>query len=101
TAYELNAASGQIVWRLGGKRSSFGEPAAARTAWQHDARELEGGLLSIFDNGASPAVHPQSRGLVLKLEPAAKRAKVVRELTHSPPLVAESEGSLQLLTGGS
>src|SRR5208282_5925298 len=27
TAYELNAASGQIVWRLGGKRSSFGEPA--------------------------------------------------------------------------
>ena len=25
---------------LGGKRSSFGEPTAGRTAWQHDAREL-------------------------------------------------------------
>src|SRR5208282_6047890 len=30
TVYELNASSGQIAWRLGGKHSSFGEPSAAR-----------------------------------------------------------------------
>ena len=100
TVYELNAASGQIVWQLGGKRSSFGEPAAARTAWQHDRANSKEG------SSASSTTAPRRRstrsraGSSLKLEPGAKRASVVRELTHSPPLVAESEGDLQLLTGG-
>ena len=57
-----NAATGQIRWRLGGKHSSFTRAAGTRTAWQHDPRELPDGAISIFDNGASPKVHRQSRG---------------------------------------
>ena len=98
--YDLDASSGRILWRLGGRNSSFSEPGAATTAWQHDARELEGGLISIFDNGASPAVHSHSRGLVLRLERQSATAQVVRELTRTPPLISESEGNVQLLPGG-
>ncbi len=100
TVYDLSAASGQIRWQLGGRHSSYSEAAPSRTAWQHDAREVEGGLISIFDNGASPTVHSQSRGLVLQLEAQAKSASVLKEFVRSPPLIAESEGNLQLLENG-
>ena len=98
--YELNPATGQIRWQLGGHHSSFAEDAGAQTAWQHDARELPGGLISVFDNGAAPPVHKQSRGLVLKLEAQAKAVSVLQEFVRTPPLIAESEGSVQLLENG-
>ena len=62
--YDIDARSGQILWRLGGKHSTFALGAGTETAWQHDARELPGGAITVFDNGASPGVHGQSRGIV-------------------------------------
>ncbi len=100
TVYDLDPTTGQIRWQLGGRHSSFSEPPAAHTAWQHDAREEAEGLFSVFDNGSSPTVHRQSRGLVLRLQAPTKTASVVTEFVHSPPLVAESEGNLQLLEDG-
>jgi Arylsulfotransferase (ASST) len=100
TAYGLNAQTGQILWRLGGKHSSFKGSSNTRTAWQHDPRELGNGLISIFDNGASPSVHSQSRGIVLSLNAQAKTVTLVSELTHPPPLLAESQGNLQALPNG-
>ena len=97
--YDVNAASGQIAWRLGGKRSSFSAGPGTRTAWQHDPRQLPGGLISLFDNGASPRVHSQSRGLVLSLGEGAKET-LVAQFAHTPPLVAESQGNLQALANG-
>ena len=100
TAYELNAATGQIAWRLGGKHSSFKESSSARTAWQHDPRELGDGSISIFDNGASPKVHSQSRGIVLSVDPQQGTATLVSQITHPLPLLAESQGNLQALENG-
>ena len=39
--------------------------AGTGTAWQHDPRELPDGTISIFDNGASPKVHRQSRAVIV------------------------------------
>jgi hypothetical protein len=100
TIYDLNAATGQIVWRLGGKHSSFNGAASTRTAWQHDPRELPDGSISVFDNGSTPTVHPQSRAIVLSLNPQAGTATLVTQLTHSPALVAESQGNAQALPNG-
>ncbi|MHB8242038.1 MAG: arylsulfotransferase family protein [Solirubrobacteraceae bacterium] len=100
TVYDLDAHSGQIVWRLGGKKSSFKTGPGTRTAFQHDPRELPGGLISIFDNGSSPTVHPQSRGLVLSLNGQTGTATLVGQLTHTPPLIVQSQGNLQLLANG-
>ncbi len=100
TVYDLEAGSGVIVWRLGGRHSSFSEPADVRTAWQHDPRELANGTFSIFDNGASPTEHAQSRGIVLSLNRQQGTATLVSQFTHDPPLLADSQGNIQALANG-
>jgi hypothetical protein len=100
TAYDLNPQTGQIDWQLGGKHSSFTMGPGTTTAWQHDPRELANGSFSIFDNGASPTVHSQSRGVVVALEPQAKSATLLDELTHTPPISTKSQGNLQALPNG-
>ncbi len=100
TAYEVNPATGQIEWELGGRHSSFNGASSTRTAYQHDLRELPDGTISIFDNGASPAVHPQSRAIVLSLNRQTGTATLVSQFTHTPALVSESQGNAELLANG-
>jgi hypothetical protein len=100
TVYDVSASTGQVRWQLGGRHSSFREGTAVRTAWQHDPRLLPDGSISIFDNGSSPTVHGQSRGIVVRVEAGSATATLVTQLTHGPPLIAESQGNLQLLANG-
>jgi Arylsulfotransferase (ASST) len=98
--YDIDSQNGQILWRLGGRRSSFALGPGTGTAWQHDARALPNGSISIFDNGASPAVHHQSRGIVVSVDPQHGTATLLSQFTHPPPLLAESQGSMQALPNG-
>ncbi|HTA35964.1 MAG TPA: arylsulfotransferase family protein [Solirubrobacteraceae bacterium] len=101
-AYDVDPRSGQIRWRLGGKRSSFTMGAGTRTAWQHDAREQPDGTFTFFDNGATPAVHSQSRALQVRVDAGAKTVTLVREQPHpATPLLAGSQGNVQALANGS
>jgi Arylsulfotransferase (ASST) len=100
TVYDVSGQTGQVIWRLGGKHSTFKEAAPARTAWQHDPRELPDGSFSIFDNGSSPTVHSQSRGVVVQLDPQTGTATLVAQMTHTPRVVAESQGNFQALDNG-
>jgi Arylsulfotransferase (ASST) len=99
-AYDVDGRSGQIIWRLGGRHSSFALGPGTATAWQHDPRQLPDGSFSIFDNGASPTVHSQSRGIVLSLNAQHKTATLVSQFTHTRPLLAESQGNMQALANG-
>jgi hypothetical protein len=98
--YELDGRSGQIAWRLGGRHSSFARGPGAATAWQHDPRPLADGSISVFDNGASPTVHRESRGIVLRLNRQQKTATLLAQLTRPSPLLAESQGNMQALRNG-
>jgi hypothetical protein len=100
TVYDLEAATGRILWRLGGKRSSFTGASNTRTAWQHDPRELPDGSISLFDNGSSPTVHSQSRGAILQIDPQNATVTLAGQLTHTPALVVESQGNVQALSNG-
>ncbi len=99
-AYYVDASTGRIVWRLGGRHSTFAMAPGAAPAWQHDAREEPGGAISFFDNGTSPKVHPQSRVTVLALNSQTKTATLVASFVHSTPLLAASQGDFQPLPGG-
>jgi hypothetical protein len=99
TIYAL-ARDGQIVWRLGGKRSDFGPPAAVKFSFQHNARLHAGDVLTLFDNGATPKVEPFTRPLFLRLDIAHKRAIVVKSFVHPQRLLSPFEGNLQLLPDG-
>jgi hypothetical protein len=100
TIYDIDGRSGQIAWRIGGKRSSFAMGPGTGVAYQHDPRELPDGTISVFDNGASPAVHSQSRGVVLSVDLQRKAVTRVSQIVHTPPLLAESQGNLQALPNG-
>jgi hypothetical protein len=99
-AYEVDTRSGQVIWRLGGKRSSFAMGPGASPAWQHDARDSPGGTITFFDNGGTPPVHPQSRAIVLRLDLAHMTASLVASFTHAKPLLAASQGNFQQLPDG-
>jgi hypothetical protein len=99
-AYDIDARTGQLAWRLGGKRSSFKMAPGASPAWQHDAREEPGGTISFFDNGATPKVHPQSRVIVLALNRQTMTATLVSSFVHPTPLSAPSQGDFQPLADG-
>jgi hypothetical protein len=99
---DIDPASGEVRWTLGGRASSFTEAPGAATAFQHDARPLGPDTFSVFDNGASPQVHRQSRGVVLALDPASNTVSVTQQFLHpGRPLLATSQGSMQALGDGS
>lgn len=100
TLYKLDRSSGKVLWRLGGRRSDFTMGAGTRFAWQHHARAHGGGMLTVFDDGASPKVEPQSRAIQLALDPATRTASLTRAFTHPARLLADSQGSFQLLPEG-
>jgi hypothetical protein len=98
--YKVDCESGQIHWRLGGKRSDFEMGPGTRTVSQHDARRQPNGTITIFDNGAPPEVHDQSRGIVVELDEEAMKATLTREYTHPEKPLATSQGNMQVLPNG-
>ena len=100
--YKVHRRTGAVLWRLGGRKSSFAMGKGTVTAWQHDARSHDGGrLISIFDNGAAPQVQTQSRIVLVRLDFERMRATLEKSFTHRPNrLVAKFMGSGQLLPDG-
>lgn len=99
TVYKVHHRSGRILWRLGGKSSDFKMGPGSNFAWQHDARRQPDGTLTVFDNGATPAVETLSRGLILAVDEPAMTASLLRQYTH-PQILSGSQGSVQLLDNG-
>ena len=99
-AYDVDPTTGQLRWRLGGKHSSFKLGPGTVTAWQHDARRQSNGNITFFDNGATPAVHPQSRAIEVALDATRMTATLVRRAEHVPALIAGSQGNMQALPDG-
>jgi len=100
-AYQLQGGTGKILWRLGGLKSSFHMGPGTRTAWQHDARLLPDGDITMFDDGSNPPEEPQSRGVRIAVDTNTHQAHLVFALTHpGVPLLAASQGNLQALEHG-
>ena len=80
TVYKIDRETGRILWRLGGKRSTFRLPRPAQFAWQHDAHRRADGAITVFDNSAFPPVRKFSRALAIRLdEPAPHRLADLRD----------------------
>ncbi|MGH2857859.1 MAG: arylsulfotransferase family protein [Solirubrobacteraceae bacterium] len=94
--YDISHQTGATNWILGGKASTFKMGHDTPFMFQHDARLHDNGTITIFDDGAGPPnVHKRSRGLVLKLNMAAKTATLALQDEHQPGLLAQYEGSVQ------
>ncbi|KAF7314046.1 hypothetical protein HMN09_00563300 [Mycena chlorophos] len=56
TVYKVDGRDGHVIWRLGGKNSSFsivGTDHGPIFSWQHDARWRGPKTISVFDDGAA------------------------------------------------
>lgn len=122
--HKINGTDGRIIWRLGGKRSSFTLTKEAQFCFQHHARFLprpdaaadaaadpDVELISLYDNsahgserGGGSEVHtaPRSSGKILRLDTARWTAELARGFY--PPagtsFLSKSQGSTQILPGG-
>ena len=98
--YKVDRSTGQVVWRLNGKKSDFAMREGANFHWQHHARSHSLERLSLFDNGASPAEEPQSRALVLNIDEKTMTCSLERAFVHPARLLASNQGSVQVLADG-
>jgi outer membrane protein assembly factor BamB len=99
TVYKIDRESGEVIWRLGGKKSDFEMDPDSRRAYQHDVRRQPDGTITIFDNGVLN-VDAQSYGLVLELDMEKMAATRVRRYAHPDKVLSATQGSVQVLPNG-
>jgi hypothetical protein len=101
--YKIDRQTGELIWRLNGKRSDFEVADDARFRFQHDARMWAPGELTLFDNASvsdddDPTV--DSRGLVIALDEEAMTATLTQAYIHPEGVLATSQGNMQTLPNG-
>jgi Arylsulfotransferase (ASST) len=100
TVYDLDAATGQIVWQAGGRRPSFTMGPGSSTAWQHDAQPLGADSYSVFDNAGPPSGRTHSRGIVVHIDRQTNTASLIATIRIATPIFAQTQGDLERLGGG-
>ena len=98
--YKISRRSGAVIWTLGGRNGDFEMGRGTQFAWQHDARRLRDGTISLFDNSAIPKVADHSRAVVLRVDERARVASLVRSYVHPLRLVSPHQGNAQPLSNG-
>lgn len=97
---KIDHVTGDIIWRLGGKKNEFifVDDSFGGFSHQHQAYRLPNGNLLLFDNGNlhNPAL---SRAIEYQLDEISspKTAKIVWQYTHNPPIFSKAMGSVQRL----
>jgi hypothetical protein len=118
TTYEVNARTGNIIWQLGGKASSFKLQAAPGQslndageifAWQHDPEPLGNDVYTFFDNESagvantgvgSTAQFSVSRAVTVKLNEFNHTATLIKADNQPEGQIAPSQGNAQTIPGG-
>jgi hypothetical protein len=97
--YKVDRHTGEVIWRLGGKRSDYQLGPGARFAWQHDARQISKSKITLFDNGSDGAINTEarSRAIVLDIDSTRRTAQLAKSYHHPTPLLALAMGNLQML----
>jgi Arylsulfotransferase (ASST) len=104
TVYKISRRTGRIIWKLGGKHSSFRMGPGASFYYQHDALRQPDGTITLFDNGATADDHSherESQAKRLRLDMKRKTATLVRRFKHpSGRGLSTSQGNANVLPNG-
>jgi hypothetical protein len=101
TIYKVSKSTGEILWKLSGKKSTFKMGAGSRFRWQHDAHRDPDGTISLFDNATTTGeTSPQARGLKLRVDEASRTVTRAAQFTDPKKLVSPTQGNLQVLANG-
>ncbi|KAJ3991553.1 ASST-domain-containing protein [Lentinula boryana] len=106
TVYYLDGTNGDILWRMGGKNSSFTMGNGTSFSWQHHARWIEKndtyGTMTLFDNAGQYGQQQEqmSRGLYLGLNFTNMTVELLTEFLPWNQSISQSQGSVQLQPNG-
>jgi len=97
---KINTATGDIIWRLGGKENQFtflNDPIGF--SHQHSIRRISEKNIILFDNGNyhSP---PFSRAVEYSLDENNNTATLIWQFRHSPDIITSAMGSVQRFSNG-
>ena len=99
--YKLARATGELMWTLGGRRSDFKMGRGTRFCFQHDARRVADGVISLFDNAAGPPqLRRESRAIVLDVDERARTVELRREYRHPGRFSAPNQASARVQPNG-
>jgi hypothetical protein len=96
--YCIDRASGQLRWKLGGRRSDFEIDRAAAFAWQHDVRRVGPGRITLFDNHRKSG-KAVSSGLSVLVDENARKVTLDRRFTFRKHF-GGAMGSTRVLPSG-
>jgi hypothetical protein len=103
TVYKIGRHSGRIVWKLGGRNSSFKMGRGAQFYYQHDATRQADGTITLFDNGTDGTNRrePESQAKRLRIDTKTRRVELVHSFKHpSGSGLATSQGNTSVLPNG-
>ncbi|MCW3030398.1 MAG: hypothetical protein JWM66_531 [Solirubrobacterales bacterium] len=110
TTYKVDRHSGDVIWQLGGKASSFTLQAAPGQtldnagelfAWQHDPEAIGGDRYTFFDNESTGAAQlAYSRAITVQLNESSHTATLVSSDQQPEGLLAPSQGNAQTTGDG-
>ncbi|KAJ3793157.1 ASST-domain-containing protein [Lentinula aff. detonsa] len=106
TVYYLDGTNGDILWKMGGKNSSFTMGNGTSFSWQHHARWIEKndtyGTMTLFDNAGQYGQQQEqmSRGLYLGLNFTNMTVELLTEFLPWNQSISQSQGSVQLQPNG-
>ena len=105
----MNRRTGQVMWQLGGRHSSFTLLAAAGQAldgdgklfaWQHDPEAISGGEYTIFDDESGGNLLGSSRVVTVRLDLGRRVATLVKSDDQPEGQVAPLMGNAQTTPRG-
>jgi hypothetical protein len=99
TIYKVDRRTGRIIWRLGGRHSTFRLRPGTRFCVQHDAHWAGKNLIRVFDNGTLPRRHA-ARVAWIKINPVRKTATLVRQIIQPQHRSVKIQGGAQGLPNG-
>jgi hypothetical protein len=98
----VDAHTGAVKWKLGGKDSTFTLGPGADFAGQHDPQFVDANTIMLFNNNVDlgGTRHGPSSIKWLRLDHQTRTATLVREWTQPDNLGTFTQGSVQSLPGG-
>jgi outer membrane protein assembly factor BamB len=96
---KINATTGRVIWRLGGRRNQFAflDTPTPAFSQQHSVRADGAGSLLLLDNVGNPNETGAERYV---LDETAMTARLARSYSSQPRVVTLVGGSTQPLAGG-
>ena len=99
--YNIDAVSGAVNWRLGGKRSTIRVAPGADFFGQHDAEYANPTTIRLFDNNINVSNQLGNSSIKwIHIDPTHSAATLVRSQRHPAGLATAAMGNAQALPNG-